>query len=94
MAELIDLQTAFMQRKRWGLAAVELETCSLYKLILNFVKGSKEYRLDPFDKELALWVEDVAKMVTKRCESKQLIEEAELLLKEGVWASYKSDSTH
>lgn len=94
MAEVIDFQKAHIQKKRWGMSAGELYRCSLYQLILHFVKGTKDYRLDPFDKELAIWVEDLSKAVLKRCTNKDLKEEAQTLLDEGVWATYNSNSVH
>lgn len=94
MAQVYDFNKAKHQKDRWGMTAGQLYHCSLYKLILGFVKATKEHRLDPFDKDLAMWVEELSYAVISRCKNKELKEEAQSLIDGGVWASYKKPQTH
>jgi hypothetical protein len=94
VAAIYDFVKAHKQKTRWGMSSGELYRCSLYQLILQFVKSTKAYRLDPFDDELALWVEDLSKAVLVRCSNKDLKEEAQTFLDKGVWATYKTRKDH
>tara|TARA_Y100000780_G_scaffold232551_1_gene265825 strand:- start:5470 stop:5790 length:321 start_codon:yes stop_codon:yes gene_type:complete len=87
---VVSIQKYQNQNKRWGLNQSQLYKCDLYKLILQFVKRTKELRLDPFDRELTIWVEELATAVTKRCSNKDLVQEARDILDHGIWSTYKS----
>lgn len=83
MAEIVDFMKYQRQNQRWGLNSLRLQRCDLYDLILQFVKRSREWRRHPDDRELALWLEEVALAVVQRCSNPQLIDEAKKILATG-----------
>ena len=94
MQRVVSLSKYQNQNKRWGLNSTQLLKCDLYQLILQFVKCTKQLRLDPFDKELVIWVDELASAVVKRCSNRQLVGEAKNILENGIWSTYKKPTVN